>query len=326
MALIIIFVLAGLWLLPGGVGAGPGLPLGSPPAAPSEVVPFPYFAAPAQVYLCGEPVPLNEPEVREALDREFTIEVWSRAQTTMWLKRAHRYFPEIEAKLRARRLPLDLKYVVLAESDLRTQARSGVGALGPWQFMGPTAQRFQLRSDKAVDERLSFGAATDAALSYLEQLHRLFHNWPLALAAYNAGEGRVQKAIAVQGVNNFYHLSLPEETERYIFRILSAKIIVEDPERYGFAIPGDQLYPPLAYDEVQVTLAQEVPVRRLAEASGTYYKVIKTLNPWIKGDSLVPGTFRLKIPQGSVAGFQAAMRSWEQAVPPSTGPGAGPKK
>jgi membrane-bound lytic murein transglycosylase D len=326
MVLIIIFVLAGLWLLPGGVGAGPGLPLGSPPAAPSQVVPFPYFAAPAQVYLCGEPVPLNEPEVREALDREFTIEVWSRAQTTMWLKRAHRYFPEIEAKLRARRLPLDLKYVVLAESDLRTQARSGVGALGPWQFMGPTAQRFQLRSDKAVDERLSFGAATDAALSYLEQLHRLFHNWPLALAAYNAGEGRVQKAIAVQGVNNFYHLSLPEETERYIFRILSAKIIVEDPERYGFAIPGDQLYPPLAYDEVQVTLAQEVPVRRLAEASGTYYKGIKTLNPWIKGDSLVPGTFRLKIPQGSVAGFQAAMRSWEQAVPPSTGPGAGPKK
>jgi membrane-bound lytic murein transglycosylase D len=326
MVLIIIFVLAGLWLLPGGVGAGPGLPLGSPPAAPSGVVPFPYFAAPVQVYLCGEPVPLNEPEVREALDREFTIEVWSRAQTTMWLKRAQRYFPEIEAKLRARRLPLDLKYVVLAESDLRPLARSGVGALGPWQFMGPTAQRFQLRSDKAVDERLSFGAATDAALSYLEQLHRLFHNWPLALAGYNAGEGRVQKAIAVQGVNNFYHLSLPEETERYIFRILAAKIIVEDPERYGFAIPGDQLYPPLTYDEVQVTLAQEAPVRRLAEASGTYYKFIKTLNPWIKGDSLAPGTFRLKIPQGSAARFQAAMRSWEQAVPPGAGPGAGPKK
>ena len=114
-------------------------------------------------------MPLNEPEVREALDREFTVEVWSRAQTTMWLKRAHRYFPEIERKLRARRLPLDLKYVVLAESDLRTLARSSVGALGPWQFMAPTAQQFQLRCDKAVDERLNFGAATDAALTYLEQ-------------------------------------------------------------------------------------------------------------------------------------------------------------
>jgi membrane-bound lytic murein transglycosylase D len=250
--------------------------------------------------------------------------VWSRAQTTMWLKRAHRYFPEIELKLRARRLPLDLKYVVLAESDLRPRARSGVGALGPWQFMGPTAHRFQLRGDKAVDERLAFGAATDAALSYLEQLHRLFHNWALALAAYNAGEGRVQKAIAAQGVTNFYHLSLPEETERYIFRILAAKIIVEDPERYGFAIPGDQLYPPLTCDEVQVTLAQPVPVRRLAEASGTYYKAIKTLNPWIKGDSLAAGTFRLKIPAGSAPRFQAAMRSWESATPPSPAPA--PKK
>ena len=137
MTLIIIFVLAGLWLLPGGVGAGPGLPLGSPPAAPSEVVPLPYFAAPTQMFLCGEPVPLNEPEVREALDREFVIEVWSRAQTTMWLKRAHRYFPEIERKLRSRRLPLDLKYVVLAESDLRPLARSSCRRPGPLAVHGP---------------------------------------------------------------------------------------------------------------------------------------------------------------------------------------------
>ena len=324
MALIIIFVLAGLWLLPGGVGAGPGLPLGSPPAAPSEVVPFPSFAPPAQMFLCGEPVPLNEPGVREALDREFVIEVWSRAQTTMWLKRAHRYFPEIERKLRARRLPLDLKYVALVESDLRTLARSSAGALGYWQFMAPTAQQLQLRSDKSIDERLNFGLSTDAALTHLEYLHRLFRNWALALAAYNAGQGRVQKAIAAQGVNNYYHLSLPEETERYIHRILAAKIIMEDPGRYGFAIPEDQLYPPLAYDEVQLTVPQETPIRRLAEASGTYYKVIKTLNPWIRGDSLAPGTFRLKIPPGTAPRFQAAMRQPEPAPPAA--PGAGIKK
>jgi membrane-bound lytic murein transglycosylase D len=315
MVLMIIFVLIGLWLLPGGLGAGPGLPLSAlpPAAAPSQVVHLPYFAAPSQMYLCGEPVPLNEPEVREALDREFTVEVWSRAQTTMWLKRAHRYLPEIQRKLRARRLPLDLQYVVLVESDLRPRARSPAGAQGPWQFMGPTAQRFQLRCDKTVDERLEFGAATDAALTYLEKLHQLFRSWPLALAAYNAGEGRIAKAIAVQGVNNFYHLSLPEETERYIYRVLAAKIILEDPARYGFEIPAEQLYPPLNYDEVQVTLAQPVPVRKLAEASGTYYKAIKTLNPWIKGDALCPGTFRLKIPKGSAPRFQAAMRQGKQA-------------
>jgi membrane-bound lytic murein transglycosylase D len=320
MVLILIFALAGVWLLPGGVGAD--LPLGPPPAAaPSQALSFPFFAAPAQMHLCGEPVPLNEPEVREDLDREFVIEVWSRAQTTMWLKRAHRYFPEIERKLRTRRLPLDLKYVTLVESDLRPLAQSRVGALGPWQFMAPTAQQLQLRADKTVDERLSFEASTDAALTHLEHLYRLFRNWALALAAYNAGEGRVQKAIAAQGVNNFYHLSLPEETERYIFRILAAKIIMEDPGRHGFSIPEDQLYPPLSYDEVMLTVPQEIPVRKLAEASGTYYKTIKTLNPWIRGDTLTSGTFRLKIPKGSTPRFQATMR---QEPPPASTPGTGP--
>jgi hypothetical protein len=323
MALIIICVLAGLWFLPGGVGAGLGLPMGTPPpvAAPGALR-LPYYAPPPQVYLCGEPVPLEDPGVREALDREFSIEVWSRAQTTMWLKRAARYFPEIERKLRSRRLPLDLKYVVVAESDLRTQARSSVGALGPWQFMGPTAQRFQLRCDKAVDERLEFGAATDAALAYLANLYQLFHSWPLALAAYNAGESRIQKAMAVQGVHDYYRLSLPEETERYVFRILAAKIIMEDPVRYGYDIPGDQLYSPQDYDEVRLTLAHEVPVRRLAEASGTYYKAIKTLNPWIKGDALCAGTFRLKIPKGSAPRFEAAMRQGEPPAQAGSGTGA----
>jgi membrane-bound lytic murein transglycosylase D len=321
MVLIIIFMLVGLGLLPGGVGAGPGLTVGPPPPVPpSEVVRFPYFAAPRQLYFCGQPVPLKEPAVREALDREFTVEVWSRAQTTMWLKRAHRYFPEIERKLRARLLPLDLQYVVLVESDLRPRARSYAGALGPWQFMGPTAKRFKLRCDKNVDERLRFNAATDAALTYLTKLHQLFHSWPLALAAYNAGEGRVQKAIDVQGVHSFYHLSLPEETERYVYRVLAAKVILEDPARYGFDIPTDQLYPPRAYDEVQVTLAKPVPIRTLAEASGTYYKAFKTLNPWIKGNSLCAGTFRLKIPPGSTPRFQAAMRQLEQASLAGSGP------
>ena len=100
---------------------------------------------------------------------------------------------------------------------------------------------------------------------------------------------------------------------------------MEDPDRYGFAIPEDQLYPPLSYDEVQLTLAQEVPVRRLAEASGTYYKVIKTLNPWIKGDSLAPGTFRLKIPpRGRPPASRQAMRQSGAGEP--VAPGAGTNK
>jgi membrane-bound lytic murein transglycosylase D len=306
MALILAFLLAGCWLFPLGLGAGVVATAPAPP--PGEVVYFPVFRIPEKVYLCGEPVPLNEPQVREDLDREFIITVWSRVQTTMWLKRAHRYFPDIEKKLRARLLPLDLKYVVLVESDLLPKAKSHAGAAGPWQFIPPTAQRFQLKLNDKVDERLEFGVATDAALNYLSKLHDQFRNWALALAAYNCGEARVQKAMADQGVNDFYHLSLPEETERYVHRVIAAKIILEAPATYGYDLPSEVLYAPLTSDEVTFTISQEVQVRRLAEACGSYYKELKTLNPWIKGANLPPGTYRLKVPRGSGDRFLAAYR------------------
>jgi hypothetical protein len=304
MLWLIICLLAGFWL-----GAGPAYPPAPAraPVAATEALRFPYQRLPEQLYLCGEPVPLQDPMVREELDREFTIVLWNRAQTTMWLKRGNRYFPELEGKLRARRLPLDLKYVVLVESDLRPKAKSPAGAAGPWQFMAPTAQQFQLKCNGTVDERLEFAAASDAALSYLEKLHRQFHDWPLALAAYNCGEGRVEKAMAAQGVTTYYQLGLPEETERYVHRLLAAKIILENPAQYGYEIPATELYPPLESDEVMLTLPQEASVKRLADACGSYYKLLKTLNPWIKGAALCAGTYRLRIPKGATARFQEAV-------------------
>jgi membrane-bound lytic murein transglycosylase D len=300
-----------LCLWPGGPAADP-LPSVTPevpaPAAGQEVR-LPYYTLPESLSLCGEPVPLKEREVREALDREFMLTIWSRAQTTMWLKRAHRYFPDIERKLKDRNLPLDLKYVTLAESDLRNRAHSSAGALGAWQFMGPTAQRFRLQVTPAVDERQDFGAATDAALDYLKSLRQQLGSWALALAGYNCGEARVQKEKDLQQVDNYYHLALPEETERYVYRILAAKIVVENPRAYGFDIPAEGLYAPLEYDEAEAILTQEITVRSLAAACGTYYKYFKEeLNPWIKGASLPPGTYRFKLPKGSAARFAEAQR------------------
>ncbi|OGP69476.1 MAG: hypothetical protein A2Y80_06390 [Deltaproteobacteria bacterium RBG_13_58_19] len=300
-------LLAGLWLWPADPAAQPA-PAGVGAGTSPPELRLPYYRLPAKLTLCGQPVPLQEPQIREAMDREFIIVVWSRAQTIMWLKRAHRYFPEVVQKLQAQRLPEDLKYVVLVESDLRFRAKSPAGAQGPWQFMLPTAQRFQLKTNETVDERLHFTAATDAALRYLKSLHDLFGNWPLAIAAYNCGEGRVQKALAAQGVNNFYHLSLPEETERYIYRILAAKIVLEAPAQYGYEIPPDELYPPSDYDEVEFVISKDVPLRRLADACGSYFKAVRDLNPWIKTDSLPPGAYRLKIPKGSAPRFHEAYR------------------
>lgn len=300
-----------LWLWPGVAAADPqaSAPPESPTPASTPEVRFPYYTFPNTVSLCGETVPLQERDVWEALDREFVITVWSRAQTTMWLKRAHRYFPELEKKLKAKHLPLDLKYVALAESDLRQEARSQAGAMGPWQFMGPTAQRFQLKVTSEVDDRLDFASSTDAALEYLKKLHQKFGKWSLALAAYNCGEGRVQKEIDSQRVDNYYHLALPEETERYVFRIIAAKIVMESPRTYGFDIPAGGLYEPLENDQGEAILTQEVMVRSLAAACGTYYKAFKDMNPWIKGNSLPPGTYRFKLPKGSAGSFADAQRS-----------------
>jgi membrane-bound lytic murein transglycosylase D len=237
--IVFILLLLSLWVWPGGPAADP-LPSVSPEAPASAAAPevrFPYYTYPDNLTLCGEAVPLKEQVVREALDREFVLVVWSRAQTTMWLKRAPRYFPELEKKIQAKNLPPDLKYVALVESDLRQRAHSHAGAMGPWQFMGPTAQRFRLQVTPVVDERFDFGQATDAALDYLKTLRQQMGSWALAMAAYNCGEGRVQKEQGLQRVNNYYHLALPEETERYVFRVLAAKVVMESPRTYGFDIP-----------------------------------------------------------------------------------------
>jgi peptidoglycan lytic transglycosylase D len=299
MILLLLFLMASLWFWPGGPLAQIPPERLAPSRPPLPEVRLPYFQLPDNLTLCGEAVPLKEPAVKEALDREFTVIVWSRAQTTLWVKRAHRHFPDIVQKIRQRFLPQDLKYVVLVESDLRPNARSSAGALGPWQFMGPTAQRFQLKTTEAIDERLDLASATDAALSYLAILYRQFHSWPLALAAYNCGEGRLQKEIAAQGVSTFYHLDLPEETERYIHRILAAKLILENPATYGFTLPPEELYQPLAVEVVELVALKELPVTEVASACGVYYKTIKELNPWIKGRTLPPGAYRLSVPKGA---------------------------
>jgi len=318
MFVLILVLLTGFWLWP--VGAQVAKPAGPP----LPEVHFPYFPVPQGLTFCGDPVPQQDPEVQEALDREFTNVIWNRANTIMWLKRANRYFPDIIHKLRAQNLPTDLKYVVLIESDLRLKARSPAGALGPWQFMQPTAQRFQLKTGEAVDDRLDVGASTDAALRYLAILHRQFGSWPLALAAYNYGEGRIQKAMAEQGVRDYYHLSLPEETERYVPRLIAAKSVMENPAAYGFDIPMEELHRPLEKDEADVVLAQEVPLRRLAEAAGTYVKTLKNLNPWIRGMNLPGGSYRLALPRGSGSRFLEAYRQGKLAGGPGTAPGTPP--
>jgi membrane-bound lytic murein transglycosylase D len=176
----------------------------------------PYYPPPARIDFCGEPVPLERQEVLERFDREFTLVVYNDAQVYWWLKRKERYFPWIEERLRRLNLPEDLKYVAIAEIEPPLNARE---------------------KRKSVNMRYDFELSPDSAFQYLGDLYRNFRSWSLAIAAYNCGEKRIMDQFRVQGERDFYQMMLPEETERYVFRILAIKAVLSDSKRYGYDLP-----------------------------------------------------------------------------------------
>ena len=277
---------------------------------------FDDYPLPDILTLCGEPVPLNDQLVWERLDREFTISVWDQAQVFLWIKRAGRYFPYIEKKLEEAQMPDDLKYMALAESSLIGYARSHTGAKGYWQFMTRTARRHGLRKDHMVDERLSFERSTQAALKYLSKLKEMFGSWTLAMAAYNCGETRMQREVEQQRVTDYYRLNLPIETERYIFRIAAIKIIMENPERYGFRTAPEHIYKPLKYDTVQIKSRTRIHMSDIAQALGTDFKTIKELNPQFLGYHTPTGQFILHVPPGTGDRLKAVMKKLTPSSPP----------
>jgi hypothetical protein len=256
------------------------------------------FPLPESVSLGNEQIPLENRHVREMLDREFTIAVWNRAQVIMWLKRGGRYFPFIEKKLTEAGMPLDLKYLAVAESNLLPTVRSRKGAVGTWQFIPKTARLNGLRVDRTIDERRSLQRSTEAAIKYLLRLKDLFGSWTLALAAYNCGEKTLEREIEEQHVVDYYRLNLPLETERFIFRIAAIKIIMENPERYGYNIAPQHLYEPIHHDTLLVTAKTSIHLASMARALGMDFKVIKEMNLHIFGYQLPKGSYHVYVPSG----------------------------
>lgn len=256
------------------------------------------FHLPESISICHEAVPIENRKTLDMLDREFTIAVWDRAQVFMWLKRAGRYFPYIEEKLAEAGMPGDLKYVAVAESALITDIKSRKRAVGLWQFMSRTANRYGLKKNRLIDERLDFERSTEAAIRYLKRLHSEFGNWTLALAAYNCGDAFLKRQIKKQKVKDFYRLDLPLETERYIFRIAAIKTIMENPKKYGFHLQTEHIYPPRWYDTVKVEISQPLKFTHLALAVDTDFKTLKDLNPQFLRDYVPRGNYKIKVPPG----------------------------
>ena len=258
---------------------------------------------------CGEAVELDSQEVSERLEKEMLLTLWDRPQVVLWIKRSARYWPIIEKMLKEHNMPEDLKYVAIIESALRPHAGSQKGAIGFWQFLETTGRNYGLVINSEKDERRNVFRSTEAAIAYFKQLYDMLGSWTLAAAAYNMGEQGLQSEILAQKTDSYYRLYLSLETQRYVFRIISAKIILSKPEIYGFRFSKDDLYPPLQFDRIKVACFQETPVSIIAQAANTYFKVIKDLNPEIRGHFLAPGSHWILIPKGAATGFQAQFRA-----------------
>lgn len=201
---------------------------------------------------------------------------------SIWLSRSTKYIEIMKDILVQRGLPEDLVYLPLIESGFNVNARSPAKAVGPWQFIESTAKRYGLIIDWWVDERKDPIKSTEAAAKYLSDLYKMFGDWSLALAAYNAGEGKVFKAVTRKGENDYWNLlgtrHLPRETKDYVPKFIAAITIAKQPEIFGFENLVEHM--PLDYDEIVIPSPTDIDI--IAKCSETTVEVIRELNPELK--------------------------------------------
>ena len=274
----------------------------SPAGSPSPVTSVPI---PDELYFAGERVPLENFDVLESLDQELLINTYWQSHTMLLIKRANRYFPVIENILREHGIPTDFKYLPVAESDLMNLV-SPANAVGFWQIRKATAVEMGLEVNDEVDERYHLEKSTEAACDFLRQSYNLYGSWTMAAASYNVGRRGLNEQIERQNQDYYYDLLLNLETGRYVYRLLALKVIMENPELYGFIIDSTELYPPIPTHTVEV----DTPVDDFAEfarAHSINYKVLKIFNPWLRDNRLSNPrrkTYYIAIPEKGYRDFQ----------------------
>ena len=242
-------------------------------------------AVPKSISFCGTEIDLTRFDRHERMDRELMAFAYMHSTSLQIIKRANRYFPVVESILHENGIPDDFKYLMAIESNVNPTARSYAGAAGLWQFMPRTAKEFGLEVNDFVDERYHVEKATRAACKYLKQAYARFGNWETVAASYNAGQGRISREQERQYTDNALDLYLVEETSRYVYRILAAKIMLGNPQLFGFRLKRSDLYPPIPYRTIKVTSSiSDLP--RFAKSQGITYALLRNMNPWLRGCSL----------------------------------------
>jgi hypothetical protein len=240
---------------------------------------------PESVDFCGERIDLTRFDRRERMDRELMAFTYMHNNSLLMLKRANRYFPVVEPILKEYGIPDDFKYLMVIESSVNVQARSGVGAVGLWQFMPDTGKEYGLEVTETVDERYHVTKSTVAACKYLRKAYAKYKDWIAVAASYNAGQARIQQQMDRQGTDQMLDLLLAEETSRYVYRIFAAKIMFSHPMAFGYYLRSSDLYPVIPCKEVTVSTTI-TDLARFAQGQGINQALLRMFNPWLRGNSL----------------------------------------
>jgi membrane-bound lytic murein transglycosylase D len=256
---------------------------------------------PESLYFSGERVPLENFDVKESLDREMLVNTYWQSQTVLFIKKSKRFFAMIDPILKKNGIPADFRYVAFAESGMLNDI-SPAGAAGYWQFLKKTATDLGLEINEEVDERYNLEKSTEAACYYFQKSYESYKNWTIVAASYNVGRGGIDRQIAKQKTQNYYDLGLNNETSRYVYRILALKLILENPDNYGFHLREKDIYPIIPVYEIRVDSSIQ-NIAEFATIHHTNYKMIKYFNPWLRSNSLtnkLKKTYIIKIPKENV--------------------------
>lgn len=255
---------------------------------------------PHKFTICGQTVDLDPVDYAERFDRELTSLIYTHGNTLLTIKRANRYFPQLVPILKKNGIPEDLVYLACVESTLNPRAYSPAKAAGIWQFIPSTAKEYGLEVNDEVDERYNIDKATAAACRYFKKALAKYNNdWMAVFEAYNGGMARITSQLDAQLTDDPLDLYLVEETQRYPFRIMAIKAIMENPAAFGFHLKADQLYRARETDIVEVS----GPVDNWAEWArkhGISYRELRDENPWIRASKLtnkLGKTYQVRVPK-----------------------------
>ena len=269
--------------------------------------------------LCDRKIPFSKEDTRERFEREFFQLLENKGLLTIIVKRYLKYFTVINGEIQKAGMPPDLIYLVITESYLNPRAVSKANAAGLWQFIKETGKREGLYINENVDERYNIKKATRSALAHLRRLHGDFGNWLIAMAAYNAGPARLREAIENQETADFFDLFLPEETERYIFRIAAIKEIITNRERFGIHVEEETLYKPVLVSEVSIELDQETHVNVLSKCMDVPYRTFRTLNLHLRKYRLPKGFYTINVPDSKKDIFLKRLKNYPYIRPTREG-------